>query len=193
MLDASSTGCTDRETVSRQPAQFVQDDQFWGHWAHTRKDAQGRLYSVSPEVILANARGRQIEPARLRRVFRLRQVTRQVRQRGQIRLHHFGLSGDRVLWGQPVAVLIDDEALRIEPGEHLLVSYPCISDTTRRRIIAVAEHGRQPYHSFPTIQLMLWALEILHTVWRMPPYRRVQRSRQGFRTRQLTLFDGFAK
>jgi hypothetical protein len=46
---------------------------------------------VSPEVILANARGREIEPARLRRVFRLRQLTRQVRQHGQIRLHNFGL------------------------------------------------------------------------------------------------------
>jgi hypothetical protein len=78
---------------------------------------------------------------------------------------------DRVLWGQTVAVLIYDAALRIEHAEHLLVSYPCIYDTTRRRITAVAEHGRQPYHSFPMIQLMRWALEIMHTVWRMPPYR----------------------
>ncbi len=115
-----------------------------------------------------------------------------MRQQGQIRLHNFGLYVDRVLWGQPVAVLIDDEALRIEHAEHLLVSYPCIYDTTRRRITTVAEHGRQPYHSFPMIQLMLWALEIVHTVWRMPPYRRTSRSRQGYQTRQLTLFDGFA-
>jgi transposase InsO family protein len=193
MLDASVPGGTDRETVYRQHAQFVQDYQFWGHWAHTRKDAQGRLYDVSPEVILANARGRQIEPARLWRVFRLRQLTRQVRQPGQIRLHNCGLSGDRVLWGQTVAVLIYDEALRIEHAEHLLVSYPCTYDTTRRRITTVAEHGRQPYRSFPILQLMLWTLEIMQTVWRMPPYRWGQRSRQGFRTRQLTLFDGFAK
>jgi hypothetical protein len=193
MLDAYITGCTDRETVYRQHAQFVQDYQFWGHWAHKRKDAQGRLYYVSPEVILANARGREVEPARLRRVFRLRQLTRQVRQHGQIRLHNFGLYVDRVLWGQTVAVLVYDEALRIEHAEHLLVSYPCVYDTTRRRITAVAEDGRQPYHSFPILQLMLWALEIAHTVWQMPPYRRVQHPRQGFRTRQLTLFDGFAQ
>jgi hypothetical protein len=193
MLDAYVTGCTDRETVYRQHAQFVQDYQCWGHWAHKRKDAQGRLYYVSPEVILANARGREIEPARLRRVFRLRQVTRQVRQQGQIRLHNFGLYVDRVLWGQTVAVLIYDEALRIEHAEHLLVSYPCVYDTTRRRIIAVAEHGRQPYRSFPMIQLMLWALEIMQTVWRMPPYQRAQHPRQGSRTRQLPLFDSFAK
>jgi Homeodomain-like domain len=61
------------------------------------------------------------------------------------------------------------------------------------RITAVAEHGRQPYHSFPIIQLMLWALEIMQTVWRMPLYRRAQRSRRGVRMRQLTLFDGFAE
>jgi transposase len=193
MLDASVTGCTDRETVSRQHAPFVQDYQFWGPWAHTRKNAQGRLYYVSPEVMLANARGREIEPARLRRVFRLRQLTRQVRQHGQIRVHNFGLYGNRGLWGQTVAVLVDDEALRIEHAEHLLVSYPCIYDTTRRRITAVAEHGRQPYHSFPMIQLMRWALELVQTVWRMPPYRWTPRSRQGFQIRQLTLFDGFAK
>jgi hypothetical protein len=148
---------------------------------------------VSPEVILANAWGREIEPARLRRVFRLRQLTRQVRQHGQIRRHTFGLSGDRVLWGQTVAVLIDDEAWRIEHAEPLLVSYPGVYDTTRRRITAVAEHGRQPYPSFPMIPLMLWALEIMQTVWQMPPYRWAPRSRQGFRMRQLTRFDGLAK
>jgi Homeodomain-like domain-containing protein len=193
MLDASVTGCPDRATVSRQHAQFVQDDQFWGHWGHTRTDAQGRLYYGSPEVILANARGREIEPARLRRVVRLRQLTRQARQHGQIRRHNFGRYVDRVLWGQTVAVLISDEALRIEHAEHLLVSSPCIDDTTRRRITAVAEHGRPPYHAFPMIQLRLWALEIMPPVWRMPPYRWAQRPRQGFRSRQLTLVDGVAQ
>jgi transposase InsO family protein len=192
MLDAYVAGCTDRETVYRQHTQFVQDYQFWGHWAHKRKDAQGRLYYVSPEVILANTRGRLIEAARLRRIFRLRQLTRQVRQHGQIRLYNFGLYVDRVLWGQTVAVLIYDEVLRIEHADHLLVSYPCVYDTTQRRITAVAEQGRQPYHSFPAIQLMLWALEIMHAVWQMAPYRRAQRPRRGLRARQLSLFDGFA-
>ena len=148
---------------------------------------------MSPEVILAHARGRLLEAGRLRRVFRRRQLRRQVRQHGQIRLHNFGLYVDRVLWGQTVTVLVYDEALRIEPAEHLLVSYPCIYDTTRRRITAVAEHGRQPYRSFQVVQLMLWALEIIHTVWRMPPYRWAQRPRRGLRMRQLPLFDGFAE
>jgi transposase InsO family protein len=193
VLDAYVTGCTDRETVYRPQAQFVQDYQCWGHWAHTRTDGQGRRYDVSPEVILANARGRLVEAGRLRRVFRLRQLTRQVRQQGQIRLHNFGLCVDRVLWGQTVAVLVYDEALRIEQAEHLLVSSPCIYDTTRRRITAVAAHGRQPYRSCPVVQLMLWALDILQTVWRMPPYRWAPRPRRGRRTRPLTLFDGLAK
>src|SRR5919197_4241946 len=58
MLDAYIAGCTDRESVYRQHAQFVQDYQFWGHWAHKRTDAQGRIYYVSPEIILANTKGR---------------------------------------------------------------------------------------------------------------------------------------
>ena len=91
MLDAYVIGGTDRELVDRQHAQFVQDYQFWGHWAHKRTDAQGRIYYLVPEVILGNARGRAVEPARLRRVFRLRLLTRQVRSQGQIRLHNFGL------------------------------------------------------------------------------------------------------
>jgi hypothetical protein len=55
---------------------------------------------------------------------------------------------DWVLWGQTVAVLIYDEALRIEQAYQLLVSYPCVYDTTRRRITAVTEHRRQRYRSF---------------------------------------------
>jgi hypothetical protein len=58
----------------------------------------------------------------LQRVFPLRQHTRTGRQYGQIRLHHFGLSVDWGLWGQTAQVLIDDEAVRIEQAEHLLVS-----------------------------------------------------------------------
>jgi hypothetical protein len=90
-------------------------------------------------------------------------------------------------------LLIYDEALRIKQADQLLVSYPCVYDTTRRRITAVAEQGRQQYRSFQVIQLMLWALEIMHAVWRMPPYRWSQRPRHGLHARQLTLFDGFAQ
>jgi transposase InsO family protein len=192
-LDAYVVRCTDRAEVSRQHAQFVQDYQFWGHWAHKRTDDRGRLYDVSPEVMLGNATGRIVEASRLRRIFRLRQLTRQVRQHGQIRLHNFGLYVERVLWGQTVAVLIYDEALRIEQADHLLVSYPCIYDTAQRRITTVAEQGRQQYRSFPIIQLMLWTLEIMPAVWRMPPYRRSRRPQRVLRTRQLSLFDSFAQ
>jgi hypothetical protein len=44
MLDAYVMRSTDRETVYRQHAQFVQDYQFWGHWTHKRLDTQGRMY-----------------------------------------------------------------------------------------------------------------------------------------------------
>ena len=48
-------GCTECKRVSHQHAQFVQDDQFWGHWAHKRQDTQGRVYYLSPEVMLGQA------------------------------------------------------------------------------------------------------------------------------------------
>ena len=103
MLDAYVTRCTDRETVYRQHAQFAQDYQCWGHWAHKRLDTKGRMYYLSPEVILGNARGTAVESTRLRRIFRLRQLTRQVRQQGHIRLHNFGIYVDQNLWGQTAA------------------------------------------------------------------------------------------
>jgi hypothetical protein len=155
MLDAYVAGCTDRASVYSQHAQFVRDYQFWGHWAHKRQDDQGRLYYVSPEVMLGNAKGRLVEASRLRRIFRLRQLTRQVRQYGQIRLHNFGIYVDQSLWGQTLDVLIYDEAMRLEQSEHLLVSYPCVYDTRARWIMTVNEQGRQQYGDFQVIQLML--------------------------------------
>jgi transposase len=193
MLDAYVTRCTDREAVYRQHTQFVHDYQFWGHWAHTRQDDQGRLYYVSPEVMLGNAKGRIVEAGRLRRIFRLRQLTRQVRRQGQIRLHHFGIYVDQSLWGQTLDVLIYDEALRIEQAEHLLVSYPCVYDTRVRRITTVHEQGRQQYADFQVIQLMLWTLGVIRLVWQMPPYRRSRRPRRGLHAPQRSLFESFAE
>jgi hypothetical protein len=189
MLDAYVAGCTDRAMAYRQHAQFVQDYQFWGHWAHKRTDTQGRIYYLSPEVILGNARGRVVEPARLRRVFRLRQQTRQVRQQGQIRLHNFGLYIDQALWGHTVEVLMYDDAVRIEQAEHLLVSYPCVYDTKQRRITAVDGTGRQQYRDGPVVQLMLWTLELMRTVWRMPRYRQTSWRREALQTPQVGLFE----
>jgi hypothetical protein len=154
LLDAYVAGCTNRESVYRPHAQFVRDYQFWGHWAHKRQDDQGRRYDVSPEVMLGNAKGRLVEASRLRRIFRLRPLTRQVRQYGPLRLHTLGSYGDQSLWGQTLDVLIDDDAMRIEQAERLFVSYPCVYDTRARRIMTVHEQGRQPYGDFQVIQLM---------------------------------------
>ena len=189
MLDAYVAGCTDRELVYRQHGQFVRDYQFWRHWAHKRTDAQGRIYYLSPEVVLGNAWGRVVEPARLRRVFRLRQQTRQVRRHGPIRLHNFGLDIDQGLWGQTVEVLIYDEAVRIEQAEHLLVAYPCVYDTRQRQITAVDGPGRQQYRHVQMVQQMLWALELVRAVWRMPRYRRASSPRRVLQAMQVRLFE----
>jgi hypothetical protein len=91
MVEAYVVGGTEREHVYRQHAQLVQAYQFGGHGAHQRTDTQGRIYYVSPAVILGQTRGRAVDAVRLRRGFRRRQLTRQVRQYGQMRLHNFGL------------------------------------------------------------------------------------------------------
>src|SRR5262245_52189304 len=73
------------------------------------------------------------ELARLRRVFPLRQLTRQARLRGQIRLYNFGLYVDHGLSGQTVEVVMYDGTPRIEQAEHCPVSYPCVFDTRHQR------------------------------------------------------------
>ena len=145
-----------------------------------------------PTTLKWAAHGRAIAPARLQRVFRLRQRTRTVRQYGQIRLHNFGLYIDRGLWGQTVEVLIDDEALRIEPADHLLVSYPCVYDTVRRRIITIDGQGRQQYRQVQVVQLALVSVELMRSVWRRPLYRRGRWPRGRPPALQPSLFEYFA-
>ena len=186
-------GCTERPMVYRQHAQFVHDYQFWGHWAHTRRDAQGRVYDLAPEVVLGNTKGRAADPSRLRRILRLRQVTRLVRRYGQIRLHHVGLYIDHGRWGQTVEVLVDDEVLRVEQADQLLVVYPCVYDTRQRRVAAVEAEGRQQYHDVQAVQLLLWAFELIRSVWRMPRYYRRPRHQRAHTARQMGLFEPFAE
>jgi transposase InsO family protein len=192
MLDAYVVGCTDRRHVYQQHAQFVQDYQFWGHWAHKRTDDQGRLYYLSPEVVLGHAKGRAVDAVQLHRVFRLRHLTRQVRAYGQIRLHNFGLSVDPALWAQTVEVLLYDEVIRIEQAEQLIVVYPCLYDATQRRITAIEAQGRQQYCHFQVVQLALFTLELMRAVWQMPPYRRSRWPRRLLQAQQRSFFEPFA-
>jgi hypothetical protein len=192
MLDAYVVGCPERESVYQRHTQFVQDYQFWGHWAHKRTDDQGRIFYVSPEVTLGHAHGRAVEPGRLQRTFRLRQRTRTVRAYGHIRLHNFGLYVDQGLWGQPVDVLIYDDAVRVEQAEYLLVSYPCVYNTVQRRITSIDARGRQQYRQCQVLQLALLTLDLIRFVWHMPPYQRRHWPRQGHQARQISLFEPFA-
>jgi hypothetical protein len=72
--------------------------------------------------MLGQATGRVREPRRLRRALRLRKLTRTMRQYGQMRLHNFGLSVAQGLWGDTVEVWAYDDVVRIEQGEHVVVS-----------------------------------------------------------------------
>jgi transposase InsO family protein len=192
MLDAYVVGCTERGRVYHQHAQFVQDYQFWGHWAHKRRDTQGRVYYLSPEVMLGQAMGQVLDPTHLRRVFRLRELTRTVRRHGQIRLHNFGLYVERGLWGHTVEVVVYDDMVRIEQAAQQVVSYPCVYDTRQRRITAVDASGRQQYLEVPVIQLVLFTLALVRTVWRLPRYRRRRESRHALSAPQMSLLPPFA-
>ena len=192
MLDAYVVGCTEREQVYQRHAQFVRDYQFWGHWAHKRQDAQGRVYYLSPEIMLGQARGRALNPRCLRRALRLRQLTRTVRQYGQIRLHNLGLNVDQGLWGHTVEVWVYDDVVRIEQGEQVVVSYPCVYDPRQRRITDVDAPGRQQYCDIPTMQLVLFTLALVRTVWRMPRYRRIAEPRRVLLAPQISLWQRFA-
>jgi len=192
MLDAYVLGCTEREQVYQRHAQFVRDYPLWGHWAHKRTDAQGRIYYLSPEVMLGPARGRVLDPLRLRRALRLRQVTRTVRQYGYIRLHNFGVYVDQGLWGHTVEVWVYDDVVRIEQGAQAMVSYPCVSDPRQRRIITIDARGRQQYGEAPVMQLVLGTLALVRTVWRMPRYRRMAVPRRALLAQQIHLWQRFA-
>jgi hypothetical protein len=192
MLDAYVVGCTEREHVYAQHAQFVHDYQFWGHGAHKHQDAQGRVSYLSPEGMLGHATGRAIDPIRLRRALRLRQLTRTVRQYGEIRLHNFGLSVAQGLWGQRVVVLVYDDMVRIEHAEQVVVSYPCVYDPRQQRSIELDASGRQQYVEVPVIQLVFFALALVRTVWRMPLYRRLPAPRQARAELQMRLWSKFA-
>jgi transposase len=191
MLDAYVVGCTEREQVYQRHAQFVRDYQFWGPWAHKRQDAQGRVYYLSPEVILGQACGRALDPMRLRRALRLRQLTRTVRQHGEIRLHNFGLYVDPGLWGHTVEVWVYEDLVRIEHPEHVQVAYPCVYDARLRRLTKVDARGRQQWGQGPLIQLMLWALAVERTVWHMPRYHRTTPPRRVLLTLQISWLPHF--
>jgi hypothetical protein len=91
-----------------------------------------------------------------------------------------------------VDVLIDDDAVRVEQADRLLVSYPCVDDTGQRRITSIDARGRQQYRQFQRLQLALWTLDLIRFVWRMPPYQRRRWPRQGSFVRQISLFEPFA-
>jgi hypothetical protein len=78
---------------------------------------------------------------------------------------------------------------RIEQAEHLLVSYPCVYDTRQRRLTAVDGAGRQQYRYVQVVQLLLWTLELVRTVWHMPRYRRTLWRREALPAPQVGLFE----
>jgi hypothetical protein len=95
------------------------------------------------------------------------------------------------LWGYTVEVLVYDEMVRIEQMEQLIVLYPCLYDTRQRRITEIDASGRQYYGQVPESQLVLFALTLVRTVWRMPLYRRLPGPRRALSALQISLLPCF--
>jgi hypothetical protein len=96
------------------------------------------------------------------------------------------------LWGHTVEVWVYDDVVRIEQGEQTVVSYPCVYDPRQRRLIAIDARGRQQYCEVPVMQLILWTLALVRTVWRMPRYRRMAVPRRVLLAQQIHLWQRFA-
>ena len=101
------------------------------------------------------------------------------------------LYSDQGIGGHRVEVWVYDDVVRIEPGEHV-VSYPCVYDPRQRRITAIDARGRQQYCDVPVMQLALFTLALVRTVWRMPRYRRMVAPRRVLLAQQITLWQRFA-
>ena len=128
----------------------------------------------------------------MRRALRLRQLTRTVRQYGQIRLHNCGLYVEPGWWGQRVAVWVYDDLLRIAQAEQMVVSSPCVYDPRQRRSTEIDALGRQQYVEVPGMQLVFLALALVRTVWRMPRYHRTDTPPSVRAVRQMRLWPEFA-
>ena len=141
--------------------------------------------------MLGQARGRALDPMRLRRALRLRQLTRTVRQHGEIRLHNLGLHVAPGLGGHTGEVWVYEELVRTEHAEHVEVAYPCVYDPRQRRITKVDARGRQQWGQVPMMQLVLWTLALERTVWRMPLYHRVTPPRRVLLTLPISWLPYF--
>jgi hypothetical protein len=85
-----------------------------------------------------------------------------------------------------------DDVVRIEQGEHVVVSSPCVYDPRQRRITDVDARGRQQYGDMPTMPLVLCTLALVRTVWHMPRYRRIAEPRRVLLAPQISLWQRFA-
>ena len=190
MLDAYVVGCTEREQYITGMLSLCGIISFGGIGRINAKMPRAASI-ISPQKSYSGRPVVSPRPRRLRRALRLRQLTRTVRQHGEIRLHNFELYVDPGLWGHTVEVWVYEDLVRIEHAEHVQVAYPCVYDPRQRRLTQVDARGRQQWGQVPLIQLVLWALALERTVWPMPRYHRTTPPRRGLLTLQISWLPYF--
>ena len=67
-----------------------------------------------------------------------------------------------------------------------------VYDPRQRRITAIDARGRQQYCDVPVMQLVLFTLALVRTVWCMPRYRRIAEPRRVLLAPQINLWQRFA-
>jgi transposase InsO family protein len=165
-------------------AQFVQTFNTTAHWGH-RERADDR---TTPEAVLDWTRGRQLDPAQLRRVFGGAPLLRQVNRYGFVSIQRFYIYAEAGLSQKRVSIWMYDGYLRVEYQQTLLAHYRTEPDQPRRRLKAIT-HPARFRTRFLSPQLEL--LELDDEQWlkvRRRPYLR-QPKRPPSQSVQLALFQ----
>lgn len=177
------------EEIQAHHAAFVQTFNNTNHWAHREREDGCR----TPVTVLGGARGQELSPDTLQRMFHHLQFPRTVNRYGCVSVQRFYIYAEQGLAKQRVSVWIYEGHLNIEYQQALLARYTCKVDRRRQSLKTVSQ-PKLFQTSFASPQLEFFELddEEWLKVRSRPPY--TQGKRQKASMQQLALIaDGALK
>lgn len=140
LADARFEEATTLAEIQAHHAAFIQTFNTTAHWAHRERD-DGRK---TPVAVLGGARGRELSPDTLRRLFRHLQFPRTVNQYGCVSVQRFYIYAEQGLAKQRVSVWIYEDRLQIEYQQTPLARYQCRLDRRQKALTAVSQPQLYP-------------------------------------------------
>jgi hypothetical protein len=172
------------EDVQNQHAAFVETFNTPPHWEHRHRAEDSR----TPVEVLSWLKGRVVEPARLRQLFRRTEFFRTVNRYGFVSVQRFYLYAENGLSRQRVSSWIYEGQLRIEYQKTLLARYRCHYDPKHGQL----QEGSEPtLYVTPFMSPQLELIELDDEPWRkfqQRPSRHYPR-RIAMLPQQLSLID----